>query len=80
MAHVIIPKEYEGKRSLVAIPKKEYEAYLVMRRTRSRPASQAKSREDKELAEVLAMIEEAEAEYRAGTTTRITSADQLRSL
>ncbi|MBI4175028.1 hypothetical protein HY523_00240 [Candidatus Berkelbacteria bacterium] len=79
MPKVIIPKEFERKRSLVAIPQKDYEAYLVMRRAHLR-RDQAKSTEDKELAEVLAIIKEAEHDYQTGNTRTITSAEQLDDL
>ncbi len=84
MPNVLIPKEFATKRSLIAVPKKDYEALLAYRRHRSitpiRPHRPAPSAAEHEEREVLAMIEEAEAEYRSGTTTTITSAKQLRSL
>ncbi len=84
MPRVFIPKTYEHARSLIAIPKKEYEMFLAHQHENLVAVPKAQYREfityQKERDEVLAMIAEGEAEYRAGKTTRITSADQLRTL
>lgn len=81
MPTVTIPKEYERKRSLVAIPKKEYEAFLAQRRTQSVGATKARPKKlttaEREMQEVLAMIQEAEQDYQAGRTRTIKSADEL---
>lgn len=63
MPNVIIPKAYERKRSLVAIPKKEYSDFLAYRQ---------------ELRSALTKIARSRAEFHLGTTQVITSLSELR--
>ena len=61
MANVSIPKEFAGKKQLIAVPEREYRAFRAFQRDRET---------DREFQEVL----EAEAEVRAGKVIRAASA------
>ena len=77
MSNVLIPKEYGRTRDLVAIPRKDYERFFGTRPKRTvsqRPTLTQREREERD---VLAIIKEAEADYRAGRTRVVQSLSEL---